>query len=251
MGFNLGHALKKAGCRISQVISSTYHTANTLAKELDAIPGQGLSALKDEADLTVLAIPDEALTNELHHMPRITGILVHTSGSVDMNTLTSRAEKIGVLYPYQTFSKERRIGFKHIPVFIESNSPYVRDQLEVVARQLSDEVHELDSLARRSLHLAGVFACNFPNYLIGVAQKILVQQKIDPQVLLPLVKETVNKLADVDAFSAQSGPAKRDDQETIKKHLDLLSCYPVEQKVYRLLSEIITELYTDNSKPKK
>ena len=52
--------------------------------------------------------------------------------------------------------------------------------------------------------------------------KILESKKLDPKIILPLIRETANKLVQLNPKEAQTGPAIRKDMVTIKKHLNLL-----------------------------
>lgn len=79
---------------------------------------------------------------------------------------------------------------------------------------------------------------NFPNYLYGLAKKILEKDGLSLEVLRPLAEETVQKAFDKGPVNAQTGPAKRGDWKTIEKHLDLIYD-PEIREIYRVLQEKI------------
>jgi predicted short-subunit dehydrogenase-like oxidoreductase (DUF2520 family) len=72
------------------------------------------------------------------------------------------------------------------------------------------------------LHLAAVLVNNFTNHLATIAQDYLTTAALPFNWLLPLLEETVAKLKEQPALTAQTGPAKRNDQTTIQRHLELL-----------------------------
>jgi predicted short-subunit dehydrogenase-like oxidoreductase (DUF2520 family) len=98
---------------------------------------------------------------------------LHTSGSTDIAVLLKYTAKAGVLYPLQTFSKTKEVDFRQVPLCIEAANDIFKAQVKELAQSISNNVYEVDSSEqRRVLHLAAVFACNFPNYLYGIAQNL-------------------------------------------------------------------------------
>jgi predicted short-subunit dehydrogenase-like oxidoreductase (DUF2520 family) len=118
---------------------------------------------------------------------------VHTAGSMPISVFEGLTARYGVVYPLQTFSKSREVDFKKIPFFLEANSSEDEKVLGEVARALSSDVRFLSSEKRKNLHLAAVFACNFTNHMYALAEKILEEQQIPGEVLLPLIDETAAK----------------------------------------------------------
>jgi predicted short-subunit dehydrogenase-like oxidoreductase (DUF2520 family) len=176
----------------------------------------------------------------LKDFPSAAGLWVHTAGSVPIDVFqNSRAKRYGVLYPLQTFSINRKISFDHIPLFIEANQAEDEQLLEKIALSLSDKVIRLSSEKRKHLHLAAVFACNFTNHLYASAAKILEEQNLPWEVLLPLIEETAAKVKALHPKEAQTGPAVRYDTNIINKHLEMLKNDPDKQELYRLLSQSI------------
>jgi predicted short-subunit dehydrogenase-like oxidoreductase (DUF2520 family) len=92
------------------------------------------------------------------------------------------------------------------------------------------------------LHLAAVFACNFPNYLYGIAQNLLKDAQLDFGLLRPLILETAVKVQDQFPAEVQTGPAVRNDQQTMANHLEMLQQNDYLQQVYRLLSDGIIQM---------
>mgnify|MGYP003169058865 CR=1 FL=1 len=227
---NLAKALYRKGFRIVQVYSRTEESARTLADEV-------------EAELYIISLKDAAFVELL---PQITegkqhALLVHTAGSIPMNIWEGYAERYGVFYPMQTFSKQRAVDFREVPFFIEAKRPEDVELLKAVAGTLSEKVYEADSEQRRSLHLAAVFTCNFTNHMYALAAELLEKYHLPFDVMLPLIDETARKVHELPPCDAQTGPAVRYDENVINKHLSMLEGTPALQEIYKLMSKSIHE----------
>lgn len=150
------------------------------------------------------------------------------------------------LYPLQTFSKQRNVSFKEIPICIESNSEEDMLFLKGIASALSEKVYEVSSEQRKSLHLAAVFTCNFTNHMYALAAELLKKYQLSFDVLLPLIDETARKMHELKPIVAQTGPAVRYDKNVIDEHVRMLADEPEIQVLYSLLSESIHRLALKN-----
>jgi predicted short-subunit dehydrogenase-like oxidoreductase (DUF2520 family) len=232
----LGIALKAAGHEFVQVYSRTEDSARTLAEQLGAEAVVRPEALHSDASLYICALKDDALPEVLKKVTVGNGILVHTAGSLSLNILKPFATKSGVFYPLQTFSKEREVDFRSIPVFVESSDKVVLYILKQLAADLHSEVFEQTSEERLKLHLSAVFACNFVNYLYSVSNDLLAEQNIPFDVLKPLILETAAKVQNNTPTDVQTGPAVRFDHTVMVKHLALLEKHPAWKTLYKELS---------------
>ena len=156
-----------------------------------------------------------------------------------MNVLEGSKEEFGVLYPLQSLSADRNIRMGRIPFLVEASSPSVLEEIKDLAFTISEWVEEADSLKRLKVHLAAVFANNFSNHMVHVAQELLKEAELDPSMLKPILKETFQKLKELDAYSSQTGPAVRGDQESMNKHIELLRDHPEWEKLYTFISRDI------------
>jgi len=195
------------------------------------------------ADLYIIAVSDDAIPSVSQLIRNKNGIVVHTSGSVSLDVL-SKYDHRGVFYPLQTFSKERKIDFKNVPICLESNQREDMELLKTLAHHISEQVYEISFQQRRSLHLAAVFVNNFTNHLYQIGNRICEENKVSFDILEPLILETAHKIKDLSPHDAQTGPAKRGDKRTIKQHMEVLgnSGY---RKIYELLSQSIEREYSE------
>lgn len=235
---HLSLAMKGAGIDVVQVYSQTASHASLLANKLSCNFTNQPELIVASADVYIFSVKDSALLDLIQKIPQNKGLWLHTAGSVPMSVFEGFNDRYGVLYPLQTFSKNREVDFSIVPVFIESNSARDEECLFSLAGRLTSQVVSLSSEKRKHLHLAAVWACNFTNHMYLMASKILQEQGLSETFLLPLIDETAAKVHHLSARDAQTGPAIRYDENIIEKHIELLSD-PNMKELYRLISRNI------------
>lgn len=238
---HLAAAFKASGAEIVQVYSPNAEHAGNLAVAVGALAVDDLSLLCSDADFYVVSVTDSAVAATAAAMPRVRGTVVHTSGSVPMDVLFGASDRVGVLYPLQTFSKGRELDMSVVPFFNEASDDATLRYIDGMASRISGSVFHADSSTRPFLHVAGVLGCNFPNYLLGCAAEVLSRGGYKLDVLRPLLQETVAKAFEFGPYAAQTGPAVRGDRSTIERHGDMLPAETAE--LYRMLSEQIMKVH--------
>lgn len=238
---SMGMALACAGHKIVQVYSRTMESAERLAGMLSAEAINDLGALDKGADVYVLAVKDSVIKDLLSQICiDVKGkVFLHTSGSMPMGVFAGYFEHYGVLYPLQTFSKERVLDFNNIPCFVEGNCAAALSIAENLAKDISENVRRISSEQRRQMHLAAVFACNFANHCFAIAAELLEKNGLEFDVLLPLIDETVSKVHDMHPRKAQTGPAVRFDENIIGKHIEMLEDNMLQADIYSKMSRSI------------
>lgn len=239
VGTHLARALHSSGTDIRQVYSRSEESASILARELHTAWTVRTSEILPDADVYFLTVKDDVLHPFLKSAPLENKFLVHCSGSLSLQDLMAYTSECGVLYPLQTFSRSRNVDFSEVPVFLEYSSERAGSVLKQLAAGLTGRVYLADSVQRVKLHISAVFACNFVNHLYSVAASLLKDIPLDFEVLVPLIRETMQKAGVMDPFLAQTGPAVRNDKEIIQKHMQLLASTPDLQELYRMLTEHI------------
>ena len=121
----------------------------------------------------------------------------------------------------------------------ETDNDEIDSALTALADKISDLVYQVEDKDRAILHLGAVFANNFTNHMLTLAEKICHEYQVSFEILKPIILETVRKAMDVGPFNSQTGPAIRGDQHTIEKHLQLLDSQPQLQELYRKITESI------------
>lgn len=195
-----------------------------------------LNALKD-ADVYIIAVSDDAISELSSNLPFDDKLVVHTSGSASVYDLDMKLKR-GVLYPLQSFSKDAEMDFANVPICVETIDKACFPLLKKLVLSLGSPIKRINSDQRRVLHLAAVFVNNFTNQLYRIGHEITESEGAEFDLLKPLIAETANKIQDMSPFKAQTGPAKRNDKKTIKKHLKQLD-NEHHKAVYELLTDSI------------
>jgi len=232
----------KKGFQILQVYSPHIEHAQTLAALAGCDATDDLEKIREDADLYIIAVKDDAIP-EINSSLRLPGkVVVHTSGAGGLDEINQVSNNTGVFYPLQTFSKNRDMDWQKIPLIIEGSNTGTALMLKQFAENISGSVFEMDSEERKRMHVAAVFANNFVNHLLGEAKEIL-DEKIPLSILEPLVRETIEKAFSQGIEASQTGPAKRHDVKTIEVHLKLLESLPDAQNIYRAITDSIIAKY--------
>ena len=259
----LTQALKAAGQDIVQVYSPTAAHARELAEKLGCGYTTQVENIRHDADVYLIAVKDDAIAKtaaaiathispflrpfsskrpEVERTLHPSPILIHTAGSVPMSVLSTATAHYGVLYPMQTFSKNRRVDFKPIPCFIEASDVQTLNTIRTLAESVSDHVVEADSERRKKLHLAAVLACNLTNHCYRLAERVLEEEQTDFKLYLPLILETAHKVEQLSPREAQTGPMVRYDTGVMAMQMALLSDERTKE-IYRLMAESIHQDY--------
>jgi predicted short-subunit dehydrogenase-like oxidoreductase (DUF2520 family) len=229
-------AFAKSEVNLVQVFARTIENVSHLidAKKITS----DFETLAD-ADLYLIAVSDNSIVEVSQKLKFQNKLVVHTSGSLEMESLENNNRR-GVFYPLQTFSKSKEINFSEVPICIEAQNELDYTILEQVALAISTSVFRINSKQRKALHTAAVFVCNFVNHLYKIGNDICIDNKIDFDILKPIITETTNKILLISPNEAQTGPAKRNDTETINAHLNFLTDEN-HKEIYKLLTKSIID----------
>ncbi|MEQ3499483.1 Rossmann-like and DUF2520 domain-containing protein [Tenacibaculum sp. SSH1-16] len=194
--------------------------------------------LLTEADVYIIAVSDDAIGDVSRKIEQKNSLVVHTSGSVAMQSLQNSGRK-GVFYLLQSFSKDKDVNFDEIPFCLEAENEEDLQLLETLAKSIGKKVYRINSEQRKRLHVAAVFVNNFTNHMYKIGADICNEYQVPFEVLLPLIQETAQKITELSPKAAQTGPAKRNDQKTIQNHLALLNAE--QQEIYKLITKSIQQ----------
>lgn len=239
VGSNLFNSLNKStNTAVIQVF-----TRNKINSNDSPLGTECITKLEDlkEADVYIIAIPDDAISKFSDSLPLKNKLVVHTSGSVSLKKLNSELNR-GVFYPLQSFTTDHVVSFSEIPVCIEAENQKDLNLLRELGAAISEKVVVISSEERQKLHLAAVFVNNFVNHIYHISESYLEENKLDFDLLKPLIKETARKIEHLSPSEAQTGPARRNDLKTIEKQLHLLKDSPYET-LYNQLTEAIQKTY--------
>ena len=218
---NLDYAFRKKGVAC-QMVSSR--------EGLDQLPA---------ANVYMYSVKDEALAEVVAQVQgKEKSLHLHTSGTMPITVFGADKPHAGIFYPFQTFSKARLIeDFSTVPVFFEARGIDDISAVYSLALTITSHVYEASQQDRERLHVAGVFTNNFTNLMYTMAAELLKSTHIPFSALLPLIDETAAKIHSMAPRDAQTGPARRGDENVMSHHMQLLS--EEQREIYRLLSEAI------------
>jgi predicted short-subunit dehydrogenase-like oxidoreductase (DUF2520 family) len=238
----LGRKIREEGHEILQVWSRSVNNANSLAAELKARAETSLRKVVGNADIYIIAVPDDVIQETAAQLDLHNHLVVHTAGSVSKNVLEKASRNFGVLYPLQSLRKEMPL-VPEIPFLVDGNTS---DDLTLIydfAETISTRVKVASDEERRSLHLSAVIVSNFSNHLYALAEEFCRHSNTDFSLLYPLINEVANRIEFKSPSELQTGPAYREDQETIQKHEDLLKNFPEIKNLYANFTKSIQDFH--------
>ena len=215
------------------VATSLLPALTAAGHQVRQLPGHTFKTEEVVGEVVIISVRDDAIPAVAAKLAHVQALVVHTAGSISMDVLPS--PRRGVLYPMQTFSRERQVSMAEVPLFIESATDL--PILETLARSISSHVYMLDSERRRHLHLAAVFASNFVNHCYTLSADILNESGLPFSVMLPLVDEVARKVHELSPQEAQTGPAVRGDKGVMMRQEAMLSGR--KREIYKLMSQSI------------
>ncbi len=248
---HLAKALESSGINVKSIYSRNINHAKQLGDEIGAKSTDKISEIAVDSDLFIFSVKDNVigdLAKKLKEKVGYDAFVAHTSGMVASEIFKEYFNDFGVFYPLQTFRKARNVEVREVPFLITGSSNTEENILFELASMISDNVHFIDDAKRKILHVAAVFANNFTNFMYSISYEIVQKENIDFQLLKPLIKETAMKIVNGQKpKDVQTGPAVRNDINTINAHLSYLSDYTVTKRLYQMLTESIIEANSLNN----
>lgn len=216
VGSSLAHWLVARGARMLSIASASPGSAGRLAAELGGEPCAAAGLATGDADLLLVAVPDQALDQaaaELGSRPQA-AVALHVSGSRDASVLAplraggpagdgARGSAVGTFHPLMAFPTVRRDprdaeGL----VFGVDADPAARALAERLTAAWGARLVEVPAAARLLYHYAATLAAG------GVLTLIARAEEIAESAGLPnAVAEGYRRLAQSALEAARGGPA--------------------------------------------
>lgn len=190
-----------------------------------------------DADVTIIAVSDDAIASVSNNVNSTDSLVVHTSGTVSIEVVSHHRK--GVFYPLQSFTKNKPVDFSKVPFCLESTTEKDLVLLEKLTESIQSKPYRVSTEQRKKLHLAAVFVNNFTNHMYKIGHDICEANEVPFEILHSLIEETAKKITEISPAEAQTGPAKRNDQETIQNHLENLNLH--QQEMYALITKSIQD----------
>ena len=239
-------ALVNTGQFLTQIIARDPAKGKNLAQLYNCAFENDIRKIDVKSEICILATSDDSLAELAIEVRKyFNGILLHCSGSCPLSDLNIGSElPHGVIYPLQTISSTNLPDHKSVPLLIEGDTKKTLDIIELLSKELSSKIHKINSAQRLKLHLAAVMVSNFCNHIYLKAEELVKATDLDFDLLHPLMQETLSKAIRNGPYSSQTGPARRNDLLTMKKHLDILHDDTELADLYKLISDSIIKTYS-------
>jgi predicted short-subunit dehydrogenase-like oxidoreductase (DUF2520 family) len=244
----LGPALRDAGYRIQAVAfrsaAQSRKRAAALAKKLRA-KALRMEEAGRESDIVWLCHTDDALLGTARTLARHAGwkgkIVFHSSGALTSDVLLPlrRAGAYAAsLHPMMTFVPGTRPRFEKIAFAVEGDPQAIAVARRIVAR-LGGEIFEIKKKSKVLYHALGSFSSPLLVATLVTAERVGraagLSREQTRKVMAPIVGQTLTNYLAQGAAAAFSGPIKRGDLETVRRHLQELRHVPEAREVYRAL----------------
>lgn len=240
VGTNLHHAFALKGVNTELVHARPLTNEKTSAEAVSQLP---------VADVYIYTVADHALRDVVAKIVAPKALHLHTSGSMPKEVFGADKPHAGILYFFQSFSREKLIDeWSGIPCIIEGKNIDDIAAIYSLAQTLTSRIYEANQHDRERLHIAGVFANNYSNLMYCIAEEVLKDTQIPFEALLPLIDNTAAKVHVMSPRDAQTGPAKRGDKEVMHHHREILKVTPYAE-VYQALAALIEKAHNHPDRP--
>ncbi|MDQ3181917.1 MAG: DUF2520 domain-containing protein, partial [Acidobacteriota bacterium] len=233
VGGALAIALAKNGYEIENLVTRKKENAEKIAEftksniltanELDQISSEIIFITTQDFEIENAA---KSLAENLLNKPTV----FHTSGSLSSEVLQSLQTigcKIGSIHPLVSIS-DAHLGAERLRgayFCVEGDGEAVKIAQEIV-KDLGGKSFFIETKYKTLYHASATAACGHLVALIDVAIEMLtncgLSEKSAQEILLPLIKSTVENLSTQTTAAALTGTFARADVETLEKHLEVL-----------------------------
>lgn len=244
----LGPALRDAGYKIVTIAAretaSSRRRAAMLAKSLGAkaIP---LEQAAPDADILWICHTDDVLAATARMLARKRGwagkVVFHSSGALSSEVI-SPLEKAGAfvasLHPMMTFVPGTLPQISEVPFAVEGDPQAVTEARRMVKR-MGAEVFPIHKKFKPLYHALGSFSSPLIVATLATAERVGrgagLTASQTRKLVAPILRQTLKNYEERGAAAAFSGPIKRGDLNTVRRHLRELKRVPGASEVYRAL----------------
>jgi predicted short-subunit dehydrogenase-like oxidoreductase (DUF2520 family) len=253
-GSALAIAAHEAGFTVAAVASRRGEMARLLADTVGAQPVPTPIAAVAAADLTLLAVPDGAITSVAAAIAA-SGIALHGRGVVHLGarfgprviaSLRTTGAEVGVLHPLQALAGPDSASLLDGAFFRIDATGSLRRRLLLLVAALGARPLEIDPTQAPLYHAAAVLAGNAPLALLAEATRLFEEAGVSRAdahaALAALLEGAARNARRAGAAAALTGPVARGDSGAITAHLEALAPYPEARDLYLHLTRAMESL---------
>ncbi len=259
LGDSLARSFRANDIPIKSLFNRTVSKARDLADELEVSISNSFPASAEElGSLVFITVPDRAIQPVASKLAELFDdfsdhIFVHCSGNESADLLKSLSEKGAVVasfHPLQTFTRESTPDDFNGIYFSLQGDRQAFPILEAIAQKMGAHVFEIDKEQKSHLHAGAVMVSNYLNTLLQSAVDTatlsgLAEDQVK-KALLPLVRQSLQNISTSSFPDALTGPIKRGDVSTVKRHLELLADQDKLRELYILMGRHTVDIAQDS-----
>lgn len=234
----IGVLFRSKGVAITSVYSRNEDSGKNLAADLDCLFISSIKKLT--ADIFLICVNDDEIKGLVEQIPAHQKTL-YTAGSLELETLNR--SKCGVFYPLQTFKDTTQNLENDFPILIEAKDEGLMKEIISLCEHSGLHYEKCSSERRKQYHLVAVILNNFVNHLVYLSQEEADIRGLNWDILQPLLEKTCASILQKEVKENQTGPARRGDIKTLKKHEKMLN--EGNKEIYQKLSQSILNTYKD------
>lgn len=244
MAHFLGRRLEHSDLPIDAIHSRNREQGKALAQRINAAYRDSIQELEQTADVIFLCVQDDQIASVASSLSTDKDkMIVHHSGTQSLEKIRHYFPKAGIFWPVYAINKTQIAGHRNIPVIISSEDTQVQSFLIRLAEEITNLYQVMPEEKRETLHLMAVMSSNFMNHLATITREFGMEKAVPFEWVLPIIQQTVERMNAGDTAALQTGPAVRNDQLTMKQHMQMLHAHPIWQEIYRSVSQSIIEFY--------
>jgi pantoate--beta-alanine ligase len=181
----------------------------------------GRGEIPEGCDAIVLCVPDGEIEAAAAAVAGAAPLVGHTSGATPLSALAPAGGAGFGLHPLQTFSGASTglAAFDGAGCAIAGSTAEALAFAADLARTLGMTAFEIDDEGRAAYHAAASVASNFVVTLQAAAERIAAGAGLEPeearQLLLPLLRRTLENVGALGPERALTGPVARGDEATV------------------------------------
>ena len=193
---------------------------------------RGVELRDDDAELTLLCVPDTAIREVARRLSPGPGWIGHVSGATPLSALDPHERRFS-LHPLQTFTRAR--GPEQLDgawAAVTAETDEARELALELARTLGLKPFELADADRPLYHAGAAMASNFLVTLHEAASSLVAAAGAPPEALEPLMRRTIENGFEL------TGPIERGDWATVEAHRKAIrEARPDLEPLYDVLAE--------------
>jgi predicted short-subunit dehydrogenase-like oxidoreductase (DUF2520 family) len=217
--------------RVGVVGAGRLGTAITAAMReagIDVAGPAGRGEVPRGCDAIVLCVPDGEIANAAATVAGAAPLVGHTSGATPLSALRAAGGGAFGLHPLQAVAPGSGAQvFRGAGAAVAGTTPEALAFAAGLARALGMTPFEIDDEGRAAYHAAASVASNFLVTLQAAAERIAAGAGLEPQearaLLVPLLRRTVDNLAELGPERALTGPVARGDHATVEAQRDAVA----------------------------